>query len=261
MFSLRHPPGSPDLSRQCSERANTLRQRHRRSASHLHLQCLGTEGYDSCQEMSSNRPSANSGFTSMLRARDGRVGSAPMKNVQVVRAGTQRVGLRPAIFLLLALLSLFACSDDDPATGGSTEPSLSFFVTSVGTGSIGGDVGGLSGADEFCQNLAAAVGAGDKTWHAYLSSSSEDARNRIGTGPWYNARLQEIAADVDSLHENGIPRLLWGATEDSDGEGLVIDENGVPRSSDRTRHRDGEHHGRDPFRGAHLPRLDLSERR
>jgi len=135
--------------------------------------------------------------------------------------------MRSAIFLLLAVLSLFACSDDDPATGGSTEPSLSFFVTSVGTGSIGGNVGGLAGADESCQNLAAAVGAGDKTWHAYLSSSSEDARDRIGTGPWYNARLQEIAADVDALHENGIPRLLWGTTEDSGGEGLVIDENGV----------------------------------
>ena len=135
--------------------------------------------------------------------------------------------MRPAIFLLLAVSSLFACSDDDPATGGSTEPSLSFFVTSVGTGSIGGNVGGLAGADEFCQNLAAAVGAGDKTWHAYLSSSSEDARDRIGTGPWYNARLQEIAADLHALHENGIPRLLWGTTEDSGGEGLVIDENGV----------------------------------
>ena len=135
--------------------------------------------------------------------------------------------MRSAIFLLLAVSSLFACSDDDPATGGSTEPSLSFFVTSVGTGSIGGNVGGLAGADESCQNLAAAVGAGDKTWHAYLSSSSEDARDRIGTGPWYNARLQEIAADVDALHENGIPRLLWGTTEDSGGEGLVIDENGV----------------------------------
>lgn len=149
-----------------------------------------------------------------------------MKNVQEVRAGTQRVVMRPAIFLLLAVSSLFACSDDDPAPGGSTERSLSFFVTSVGTGSIGGNVGGLAGADEFCQNLAAAVGAGDKTWHAYLSSSSEDARDRIGTGPWYNARLQEIAADVDALHENGIPRLLWGTTEDSGGEGLVIDENG-----------------------------------
>lgn len=149
-----------------------------------------------------------------------------MKNAHEVRVGSQQVGLRPVIFLLLAVFGLCACSDDDLATGDSTEPSLSFFVTSVGTGSIGGSVGGLAGADAFCQTLAAAAGAGDKTWHAYLSSSSEDARDRIGTGPWYNARLQEIAADVDSLHENGIPRLLWGVTEDPDGEGLVIDENG-----------------------------------
>jgi len=149
-----------------------------------------------------------------------------MKNAQEVRVGTQQVGLRPVIFLLLAVFGLCACSDDDLATDDSTEPSLSFFVTSVGTGSIGGNVGGLAGADALCQTLAAAAGAGDKTWHAYLSSSSEDARDRIGTGPWYNARLQEIAADVDTLHENGIPRLLWGVTEDPDGEGLVIDENG-----------------------------------
>jgi hypothetical protein len=150
-----------------------------------------------------------------------------MKNTQEVRVATQQARLRPNILLLLVAVGLFACADENPPEGGSTEPSLSFFVTSVGTGSIGGDVGGLAGADALCQTLAAAAGAGDKTWHAYLSSSSEDARDRIGTGPWYNARLQEIAADVDALHENGIPRLLWGATEDPDGEGLVIDENGV----------------------------------
>ncbi len=149
-----------------------------------------------------------------------------MKKVQEIRVGTQQVRFRPDVFLLLGVIGLIACGDENAVAAGSTEPSLSFFVTSVGTGSIGGNVGGLAGADEFCQNLAAAVGAGDKTWHAYLSSSSEDARDRIGTGPWYNARLQEVAANVDALHENGIPRLLWGATEDPGGEGLVIDENG-----------------------------------
>ncbi|MGB5812888.1 MAG: hypothetical protein WBG86_20315, partial [Polyangiales bacterium] len=58
------------------------------------------------------------------------------------------------------------------------------------------------------------------------STSAENARDRIGAGPWYNARLQEVAADVDSLHDNEIPRLLWLTTEDPDQEGLVIDENG-----------------------------------
>jgi len=139
---------------------------------------------------------------------------------------TRRLGLRPRVFLVPAILGVFGCADENPTPGGTTEPSLSFFVTSVGTGSLGGNVGGLVGADALCQNLAAAVGAGDKTWHAYLSSSNEDARDRIGTGPWYNARLQEVAADVEALHENEIPRLLWGVTEDPDGDGLVIDENG-----------------------------------
>lgn len=130
--------------------------------------------------------------------------------------------LSPFLATIL-ILGLSACGD---AGGGTAEPSMSFFVTSIGTGSIGGDLGGLEGADVICQNLAATVGAGDKTWHAYLSTSSEDARDRIGTGPWYNQRLQEIAADVDSLHENGIPRLEWFVTDDPDDEGMLIDENG-----------------------------------
>ena len=119
-------------------------------------------------------------------------------------------------------LALAGCGGDTSPP----EPSLSFFVTSVGSGEVGGDLGGLAGADEICQSLAAAVGAGDLTWHAYLSTSSEDARDRIGSGPWYNMRLQEIAPDVETLHEEEIPRLLWGVTDDPDGEGLVIDENG-----------------------------------
>ena len=76
---------------------------------------------------------------------------------------------------------------------------MSFFVTSANPGS-GGDLGGLSGADAHCQSLAAAVGAGDKTWRAYLSTSSVDARDRIGDGPWYNAAGGLIASDVEELH-------------------------------------------------------------
>ena len=135
---------------------------------------------------------------------------------------TGRVG----VLLFAFILCLGACSEDGASESGPSEPSMSFFVTSVGSGSRAGNFGGLAGADENCQELAAAVGAGDRVWHAYLSTSSEDARDRIGTGPWYNARLQEIAADVQSLHENEIPRLLWGVDDDPEGEGLVIDENG-----------------------------------
>ncbi len=115
--------------------------------------------------------------------------------------------------------------------GGGSEPSLSFFVTSIGSGAMGGDLGGLPGADETCQTLAAAVGAGDRAWRAYLSTSAEDARDRIGSGPWYNARLQEVAPDVEALHAEGIARIEWFA-DDPDEEGLVIDENGdyVPLS-------------------------------
>jgi hypothetical protein len=76
---------------------------------------------------------------------------------------------------------------------------MSFFVTSANAGA-GGDLGGLSGADAYCDSLASAVGAGGKSWRAYLSTSSVDARDRIGDGPWYNAAGEMIAADVGGLH-------------------------------------------------------------
>ncbi|MEO7761926.1 MAG: lectin [Casimicrobiaceae bacterium] len=79
---------------------------------------------------------------------------------------------------------------------------MGFFVTSAGIGK-GGDLGGLEGADKHCQTLAAAAGAGGKTWHAYLSSQGAgaiDARDRIGKGPWKNAKGVVIAKDVAELH-------------------------------------------------------------
>jgi hypothetical protein len=88
-------------------------------------------------------------------------------------------------------------SDGGPAA------TMSFFVTSKGTGAKGGNLGGLAGADKICQDLAAAVGAGGRTWHAYLSTQGPgavDARDRIGTGPWYNARGIRIAANLTELH-------------------------------------------------------------
>ena len=82
-----------------------------------------------------------------------------------------------------------------------TEP-LSFFLTSDGSGK-GADLGGLEGADAICQNLGESVGKGELTWRAYLSTQGADAinaRDRIGTGPWFNANGNRIAADVDELH-------------------------------------------------------------
>jgi hypothetical protein len=85
----------------------------------------------------------------------------------------------------------------------------SFFVTSAGS-TDGGNLGGLVGADMRCQAAAAQVGLGGKTWHAYLSLSARDdgsgavnARDRIGSGPWYNVRGVLIATDVGALHEEG----------------------------------------------------------
>jgi len=78
---------------------------------------------------------------------------------------------------------------------------MSFFVTSVGSGN-GANLGGIAGADRHCQTLATAVGAGGKTWHAYLSANNPtvNARDRIGTGPWYNAKGARIAQNVADLH-------------------------------------------------------------
>ena len=81
------------------------------------------------------------------------------------------------------------------------DTSMSFFITSAGPGD-GANLGGLEGADAHCQKLADAAGAGGKTWHAYLSSSTASARDRVGAGPWYNAKGELIAKDVAELHSD-----------------------------------------------------------
>lgn len=85
------------------------------------------------------------------------------------------------------------------------QAAMTFFVTSAGPGK-GGDLGGLAGADRHCQSIAEAAGAGGKTWHAYLSTqaaggkSAVNARDRIGKGPWQNAKGVVIAKDIAELH-------------------------------------------------------------
>ncbi len=103
----------------------------------------------------------------------------------------------PFASLLVTALCATACSED----GEGDVNTLSFFVTSGGSGEDGGNLGGLAGADERCEELAEAVGAGDKTWRAYLSTSAENARDRIGDGPWVNATGMMVAANLTALHE------------------------------------------------------------
>jgi hypothetical protein len=103
-----------------------------------------------------------------------------------------------AVVVVLLSLSWIASSQEQ-------QTNMTFFVTSVGSGK-GADLGGLAGADKQCQLLAQAVGAGNRTWHAYLSNSAAEgqpavnARDRIGRGPWQNAKGVVIAKDVDDLH-------------------------------------------------------------
>jgi hypothetical protein len=91
------------------------------------------------------------------------------------------------------------------AMGPSSGNPMSFFVTSANPGK-GGDLGGLAGADRLCQSLATSAGAGDRTWRAYLSTEAMDgqpavnARDRIGAGPWTNAKGVVVATSVADLH-------------------------------------------------------------
>jgi len=88
-----------------------------------------------------------------------------------------------------------------------TQPTMSFFIASAGSGD-GANLGGLAGADKICQTLAAAAGAGGKTWHAYLSAEAANgqpavnAKDRIGKGPWFNAKGVQVAASVADLHSD-----------------------------------------------------------
>ena len=91
-----------------------------------------------------------------------------------------------------------------PAMRYREDSSLSFFLTSKGPGD-GANLGGLAGADAHCQMLAESVGAGGRTWRAYLSTSGESpvsARDRIGAGPWSGANGVQVASDVDDLHSD-----------------------------------------------------------
>jgi hypothetical protein len=118
------------------------------------------------------------------------------------------------------LIMLGACATMQPGP-----KDMTFFVTSVGNGK-GANLGGVDGADMHCQSLAKAAGAGDRTWRAYLSTQAPalnspqfvNARDRIGTGPWQNAKGIVIARSVDDLHSSST-----NITKDT-----ALDEKGQP---------------------------------
>ena len=102
---------------------------------------------------------------------------------------TRKTVATTAVLLVAGVYSAIAQS---PAAN------MTFFVTS--SNPKGGNLGGLAGADQACQSLAQAAGAGRRTWHAYLSTSTVDAKSRIGNGPWYNFKGELIAQNVADLH-------------------------------------------------------------
>jgi len=104
---------------------------------------------------------------------------------------------------------------------------MSFFVTSRGMGN-GGNLNGLNGADAFCKSLATAVSPalGAKTWHAYLSTTTVNARDRIGTGPWRNARGVIVANTVAQLHDQAAGGML-DATWSTGNAAIALDEKGA----------------------------------
>ena len=113
--------------------------------------------------------------------------------------------------------------------------STGFFVTSVGIGN-GGNLGGLAGADNYCQQLAQAAGAGAKTWRAYLSTQPADgkpavnARDRIGKGPWQNSKGVVVAKDVADLH--GAANNLTKATALSEKGDVINGRGDTPNRHD-----------------------------
>lgn len=121
-----------------------------------------------------------------------------MKQVNRVMAAAFVAGL-------MSFAAMAQAQNAAPAPANRETGPFSFFITSLGSGK-GADLGGLAGADAHCQKLAADVGAGGKTWRAYLSTQSWDgkppvhARDRIGTGPWFNVKGSLIARSVSHLH-------------------------------------------------------------
>ena len=115
-----------------------------------------------------------------------------------------RFGARVGLYASVVVLGSLAVQAQQPPP---QAPEMTFFVTGAGPGK-GADLGGLEGADRHCQMLAQTVGAGGKTWHAYLSTQAAgsgqavNARDRIGHGPWQNFKKEVVAQNVEDLHSD-----------------------------------------------------------
>jgi hypothetical protein len=141
----------------------------------------------------------------------------------------QIVGIVVAtIVLLVGTVVLIA---QNPQAGGGQRGGppapMSFFITSVGKGD-GANYGGLAGADAYCQSMAAAAGRGDAKWRAYLSTQGAgavNARDRIGAGPWFNARGQRVAMNVAELHGDTLDQARLG---NALGKQISLSEKGTP---------------------------------
>ncbi len=118
---------------------------------------------------------------------------------------------------LTTLACAAMCSIGFAQVGQAQDATTSFFITSVNPGE-GANLGGLSGADAHCASLAEAAGISGKNWVAYLSSSAENARDRIGSGPWTNANGVVVAQDVDNLHDASANNLTKETSVNEVGE-------------------------------------------
>jgi len=127
-------------------------------------------------------------------------------------------------------LVMLALSTAVTAPVSSQGQQMTFFVSSTGSGS-GGNLGGLAGADKHCQALAAKAGAGDRMWRAYLSTSGPDAhaRDRIGSGPWHNAKGVLVASNVAELHSD---KANINNDTALDEQGRAINPQGGPNRHD-----------------------------
>jgi hypothetical protein len=127
-----------------------------------------------------------------------------------------------------------ATAPDVEHVEGGPAATMSFFITSSGSGAMGGNLGGLAGADAKCQSLATAVGLGNKTWHAYLSVSASgstapvNAKDRIGAGPWYNFAGIQIAANVAELHASDTAAPYLNLETALDEKGARVPGRGSP---------------------------------
>ncbi|MBV8509087.1 MAG: lectin [Xanthobacteraceae bacterium] len=158
------------------------------------------------------------------------------------------------LFTSAALFSSAQCSTAQAQQQAPQAPDMTFFVTGAGPGK-GAGLGGIEGADRYCQELAQRAGAGSKTWRAYLSTQAADgkpainARDRIGPGPWRNFKGDVVAQSVDDLHsdynkldmqtaltERGamIPGVGYAPTRHDALTGSQADGRAFPAGEDRT---------------------------